>query len=278
MITKEMKVSELLERYPELLPVLAGYHPHFGRLKNRVLRKLMAPRVTLEQAARMAGVDLADLLLTLKKSLGGVPCHGEGNGTGTAGYPPGGCPRAPSSPKPEILERLDPARVVLLDVREDLRRGEEPFAKIMKRIKALRPEQVLLLRVPFEPIPLYEVLRPMGFSGWAQADGPEDWRVYFYRDGTRVADSSGRVAAGPAEGGEVTSDEVTIDVRGLQPPQPMERILSALNRLQGDQRLLVIHERRPMFLLPRLEERGYSYEINEEGAGKVILRIWKPVS
>lgn len=55
----------------------------------------------------------------------------------------------------------------------------------------------------------------------------------------------------------------------------MERILAALNRLQSGQRLLVIHERRPMFLFPRLEERGFSYEINEEETGKVILRIWK---
>jgi len=69
--------------------------------------------------------------------------------------------------------------------------------------------------------------------------------------------------------------EVSIDVRGLEPPQPMERILAALNRLQSGQRLLVIHERRPMFLFPRLAERGFSYEINEEETGKVILRIWK---
>ena len=270
MITKEMKVSELLDRYPDLLPVLAGYHPHFRRLKNKVLRKLMAPRVTLEQAARMAGVDPADLLLTLKKSLGGQACHREENRGSTAG-----ASTTSRTSRPAELEWLDPARVVPLDVREDLRRGEEPFAKIMKKIKSLQPDQVLLLNVPFEPIPLYEVVRPMGFSGWAQPDGPEDWQVYFYRSGNPITKSPGNVAAPSVESETEKAGEVSIDVRGLEPPQPMERILAALNRLQSGQRLLVIHERRPMFLFPRLAERGFSYEINEEETGKVILRIWK---
>ncbi|HLC27722.1 MAG TPA: DUF2249 domain-containing protein, partial [bacterium] len=120
-----------------------------------------------------------------------------------------------------------------------------------------------------------EVVRPMGFSGWAQSAGPEDWQVYFFRSGNPITKSPGNVAAPSVESETEKAGEVSIDVRGLEPPQPMERILAALNRLQSGQRLLVIHERRPMFLFPRLAERGFSYEINEEETGKVILRIWK---
>lgn len=270
MIYKEMKVSELLDRYPGLLPVLAGYHPHFARLRNRVLRKLMAPRVTLEQAARMAGVDPGDLLMTLKKSIGEQIGAVGGNGKGG----PIAFPWS-SSPIPEELSGLESGRVVSLDVRPDLHRGEEPFARIMKAVKSLDPGQVLLLRVPFEPVPLYEVLRSRGLCAWAQAEAPEDWKVYFY-----PAPEQGFPP--PAEDLETVSEperqvgsEVTVDVRGLEPPEPMRRILEALNGLRAGQSLFVLHERRPMFLLPRLDERGFAYEIREEGPGKVTLRIRK---
>jgi len=44
-----------------------------------------------------------------------------------------------------------PVAQVHLDVREDIQRGQEPFARIMTAVKALASDQALVLRVPFEP-------------------------------------------------------------------------------------------------------------------------------
>jgi hypothetical protein len=54
MISPDMTVARLLEEHPDLVEVLASYHPHFKGLRSKLLRRVMAPRVTLAQAARIA--------------------------------------------------------------------------------------------------------------------------------------------------------------------------------------------------------------------------------
>jgi len=66
---------------------------------------------------------------------------------------------------------------------------------------------------------------------------------------------------------------VTLDVRGLEPPHPMVRVLEALDGLPADGELVVLHERRPVFLYPQLEARGFAHETDEPEAGVVRIRI-----
>lgn len=162
-------------------------------------------------------------------------------------------------------------REVLLDVREDIRAGREPFARIMAAVRALAPEQTLVLRAPFEPLPLYRVLGRQGFSHRTECRGPDDWWVWFRREagGPPVSGAAGAVAELPAN----PSGVLQLDVRGLEPPQPMVQVLDALERLRHDQRLEVLHDRRPVFLYPQLEERGFVHETEEPAPGLVRIVI-----
>jgi uncharacterized protein (DUF2249 family) len=65
-----------------------------------------------------------------------------------------------------------------------------------------------------------------------------------------------------------------LDVRGLAPPQPLERTLRALDELAEGTGLEQINDRVPAFLIPELEERGYAYTIGEDARG-VIVTIWR---
>ena len=67
-----------------------------------------------------------------------------------------------------------------------------------------------------------------------------------------------------------------LDVRGLEAPEPLERILGALDSLQSDEQLDVIHWREPLLLYPILTERGWQYktEYNEKTRTYLIC-IWK---
>jgi hypothetical protein len=94
--------------------------------------------------------------------------------------------------RPPFLESLPPDRLVHLDVREDIRRGKAPFARIMATVERLGPDQVLVLRAPFEPIPLCAVLGMRGFGHWTESRAPDDWSVWFWRG------DSGLVGAGRA--------------------------------------------------------------------------------
>jgi uncharacterized protein (DUF2249 family) len=75
----------------------------------------------------------------------------------------------------------DEHKTVVLDVREEIRQGGEPFQRIMTTVNTLDPTQDLELWAPFEPQPLFGVLAGMGFQHEAQAQPDGDWRVRFFR-------------------------------------------------------------------------------------------------
>ena len=169
-----------------------------------------------------------------------------------------------SEPRPAELADLPDACQLRLDVREDIQRKQEPFARIMAAVKTLGPDQVLVLRAPFEPIPLYAVLGKRGLRHWTESAATDDWTVWFYRGPDETA--GGATPAGDAA-------PTVLDVRGLEPPHPMVRVLEAIERLRPGEQLEVIHERRPMFLYPQLDERGFAHETDEPAPGLVRIMI-----
>jgi uncharacterized protein (DUF2249 family) len=171
--------------------------------------------------------------------------------------------------KPEALAALPEARLVRLDVRPTIRRGEEPFAEIMGAVKSLGADQVLVLRAPFEPVPLYGVLGKRSFAHWTERHADDDWSVWFYR-GTSATPPAPR--AGTSGGGG------TLDVRGLEPPQPMVAVLERLETLAPGETLTVVHDRRPTFLYPQLDERGFTHATEEPEPGVVRIVIRRSAS
>ncbi len=68
---------------------------------------------------------------------------------------------------------------------------------------------------------------------------------------------------------------VQLDSRGLSPPEPMLRILSALDALAAGGKIIAQMDRRPLFLFPELDERGCPYTC-DEAQGGYLLTIEKP--
>jgi uncharacterized protein (DUF2249 family) len=196
------------------------------------------------------------------------------------------------------------APVVEVDVREDLRQGREPFARIMSAVSALGDGEVLRVRAIFQPAPLLAVLARRGFASESDEHAPDDWSVWFWRDspapptdpaGIASADPSTSAAPGVSPRTSETSGvsprtseasvgaslfpdnhTVWLDVRGLQPPDPLVRTLAALDALPDGQQLIHVNERVPQLLLPMLAERGFACELDVSRADRVLLRIWRP--
>lgn len=174
--------------------------------------------------------------------------------------------------RPQALRRLLAANEVHLDVREDIRRGQEPFARIMATVNALAPEQALVLHACFEPLPLLAALGKRGFASWSEQNAPDDWTVWFYRE----PPASPATVAGARAAASTDADTVVLDVRGLEPPEPMVQILERLDTLAPAQRFVVFHERRPMLLYPQLDERGFLHDTEELEPGLVRIVIRRP--
>jgi len=166
--------------------------------------------------------------------------------------------------RPDALARLAEANAVYLDVREDIRRGQEPFARIMSAVKGLEPEQALVLRAPFEPVPLYAALGRRGFAHWAERRADDDWSVWFYRE----------PQVRPHPSAPTSTGQVALDLRGLEPPEPMLRVLERLDTLTPGQSLTVLHDRRPVLLYPQLDARGFHHDTVdlEPGLVRIVIR------
>ena len=93
----------------------------------------------------------------------------------------------------------------VLDVREKLKKGQEPFKEIMAALEELKPGQGLAIRAIFEPRPLFGLLAVKGFKGETHRLADDDWLVDFQPEKTAL----------PKE----TFEE--IDVRHLEPPEPL---------------------------------------------------------
>ena len=180
------------------------------------------------------------------------------------------------APAPEAVPRA--AQQVDLDVREDLRNGREPFSRIMTTVDGLPPGSVLHLRATFEPAPLFRVLGKKGFSHAATQNGNEDWSVWFWRATDDESAPATQHALTTNEARNISDlqsvpNTVVLDVRGLEPPEPMVLTLTALETLPAGYTLVQVNERVPQFLLPILAERGFAYEIAESHTARVLVRI-----
>ena len=179
---------------------------------------------------------------------------------------------------------------VVVDVREDLRQGRHPLGRIMQAVKALARGQDLLLLATFEPVPLYKVLSLRGFDHEARQLPEGDWEVRFLRRRKGAAPQpqihppsapppTDRNQPAPGNGIAPAESEARwtrLDNQGLEPPEPMIRTFAALGTLADGEVLEIHNDRRPMFLYPHLEERGYKYQTLDEDDGSAFVRIWKP--
>lgn len=73
---------------------------------------------------------------------------------------------------------------------------------------------------------------------------------------------------------EPTDGPAPMDLRGLQPPEPIVRIFQALERGGAPLRVILPHEPLPLYGL--LRERGYTYAGAPRAAGGYELLIEKP--
>jgi len=67
-----------------------------------------------------------------------------------------------------------------------------------------------------------------------------------------------------------------LDLRGLEPPEPMVRVLERAATLRPGETLTVLLDRRPAFLYAQLERRGLGHETDEPEPDVVRVRVRRP--
>ena len=130
----------------------------------------------------------------------------------------------------------------------------------------------------FEPLPLIYLLGKQGFEAYTETISDEKIYTWFYKKSDIPQ---------PVGSDEYSSDDWTnqlqrfngrtqkIDVRELEMPLPMMRILEKLDNVKAGEALFVFHKRIPIFLLPELKDRGFQFRARSISKGEVHLLIFK---
>jgi uncharacterized protein (DUF2249 family) len=258
-INANTKIAAILKHNPATLEVIISLSPKFEKLRNPLLRKLMAGRASVSLASRIGGCSMDDLFTTLKplgfETDNTIPVISKESG------------KAPDFIKSE--------QIVTLDVRPIIDSGYDPLNAILEKINSLQG-QVLKILNSFEPTPLMQLLQKQGFESYAEEINDNLVETWFYKK-SNITQPEGIVTT-------ETWNEIlvrykgtlqTIDVRNLEMPLPMLTILEALDNLSAGSALFVYHKRIPVFLLPELVQRQFDYRVKEISDGEVHLLIFK---
>lgn len=265
-INEQTKISEIIKSNEEAIEVIAKINSNFKKLKNPVLRKLLAPRVNVKQAAKIGGVSSNEML----KALGEI------------GFQIDNQSSAESINTPEIKKRIimNHLEKITLDVRPILNSGEDPFNKIMEHLKKMTDQQALLIINTFEPIPLLNILKDKGYT--YETTRPSEQEVHTLLIKTSEGKQEETKEEKPTENWSFDQVEESykgkmaeLDVRDLEMPMPMVSILEAIENIDTEHALYVHHKKLPQYLIPELENRDFSFVSKEIDDSNIKLIIFK---
>ena len=74
---------------------------------------------------------------------------------------------------------------------------------------------------------------------------------------------------------KTTSGVRELDVRYLEPPEPMQQALAALATLESGEQLRMLLHREPFPLYATLHQRGYTYRTTQLSDGCYEILIWQ---
>lgn len=268
-INGNTKVSKVIKENKEAIEAIVSLNPHFTKLRNPVLRRLLAPRVNLAEAAKIGKCDVEEML----NALVAIGFELEDDLT-------------TEKPKNKPLENeqkerfLENKKIISLDVRPILAKGEDPFNSLQKALKKLGKEEVLEILIDFEPIPLIRIQEKKGYVTLTVAEDGV-YHTYFKAAATNTSatplnDIAIQTVSQPEYDELVKTFPgkiVTIDVRDLEMPGPLVKILEAIEKLDDNTGLKIFHKRIPQHLLPELETKKLSTFICPISEGNVMLFI-----
>lgn len=161
-----------------------------------------------------------------------------------------------------------------LDVRPILRQGGEPFPVIMQAVEALEPGEGLRLIATFRPTPLLTVMARRGYDAEVNELSQGDWEVLF--SPVQSAATQVSVSTGAEEAAGWPDPLWQLDLAGLEPPVPMEKVLSRISLMEPGEVLFAVFSDEPVFLLPELERCGHQWVGKPDAGGsgyRMLIRI-----
>lgn len=270
-INNETKISALIKADKACIDAIAGVARPFQRLKNPILRKIMAPRVTIAEAAKMGGCNVEDIVAALTP-LG-------------FNYNPASVNKAAVQPEPQWLLHTDKSAIVMYDVRPLIESGTDPLKEILNKFKDVQPGGILCIINSFIPTPLIRLLEQgKAESSYVKAVSTTVFHTYFLKRKKEAAAKKAAVnniIVDDADSFDAVHKRFAkehireVDVCHLEMPQPMQVILQELDVLPENDMLYIHHKRVPVYLIEELAGKNYeihSHTVDDKNVKVIIFR------
>ncbi len=177
-VDESSKLSKALRIHPDVLDYIVSLNPHdFKRLYNPLMRRLMPPRISLGRVAEMTGTPIMEMLMRIHE-IAGSPLTAKERKELATKLKNAGSGELPSNPDtaPEWIRQQIAVVIDLLE--SDVRLDADPMPPIMKSLKNLAEDEVLLLKHMWEPQPLYDIWSKQGVDYYAEQKSTEEWWIY----------------------------------------------------------------------------------------------------
>jgi uncharacterized protein (DUF2249 family) len=162
------------------------------------------------------------------------------------------------TPRPAWVEKLNPSCGYFLDIRPLTAKQLDPIPLVVRSLGELKPGQHLHLVLTDSPEPYRDALGRLGYEGFAEMKEGA-WNAYFRKKQDRLSDSL----------------VLELDVRGMEPPLPLLKVLESLPSVSEGGVLKVVYPNRPESLAEKLRAHGFQADWAEAGGDMFILYVRK---
>ncbi|WP_353134717.1 DUF2249 domain-containing protein [Pseudopedobacter sp.] len=269
-INQHTKISQLIKANELCIDAIASIAKPLQKLKIPLLRRFLAPRVTIKEASKIAGCSVQQFKQVLIPL--GFVWQDEHEG---------------KEEKENILEKrpdwlLNSKILEALDVRPILLENKDPLKEILLAYKKLPQKEVLLIVNSFIPLPLIKRLEEMGALSFTEEISSVEFYTYFYKIESKVKEDK-IISNIFFLNNQQFEEKLTIlnskkiielDVSELAMPEPMERLLAAATNLGHAEIIYAKHRKVPLHLLEELEDYPLSVFLTEFSENDVRILIY----
>ena len=160
--------------------------------------------------------------------------------------------------RPSWAEDLNPSCGLFLDIRPLTAKGLDPFQTVIRSTTELKPGQHLQLLLNDPPETFICILNRLGYESFAEIKNGT-WNAYFRK----------------GKGFNRGSIVLELDVRRLEPPLPLLKVLESLPSISEGGVLKVLYPNRPDSLVDKLRTHGFEVTGDETEGSNYVLQIWK---
>jgi len=264
-ISGTTKISELIKENEKSIEAIASINKHFEKLRNPILRKILASRVTIADAAKI-GNSSVEVFFQKLAPLGFVAevLRNENSSNTLFDF--------------DLWNLLSGTIKAEMDVRPQIEANNDPFNDIHKAVSKLQKGETLKIVNSFEPVPLIKILKQKGYLVIAKIEN-EVWITLIQKTASSAADFNKEVPVDNKDFDDILrtnrNNIVNIDVRDMEMPKPMISILEKCSVLDAGQVLFVKHKRIPQFLFPELAALSLKWKLKVIDDDNVQILIYR---